>query len=217
MDGVLVDSEPLWRRSEIEVFGSVGLTIDEDDCRKTQGLRIDEAVGFWFQRSPWSRTSQESVAEQIVERVAELIRAEATPINGAYQSIEAARERGFELGLASSSPRSLIQAVLERFDLADTFDAVCSAEHEQFGKPHPAVYLRAASELRVAPESCIAIEDSVNGVISALAARMRCIAIPEAPERDDPRFAVATKKLASLESLGEALDALAREAEESEG
>jgi HAD superfamily hydrolase (TIGR01509 family) len=210
MDGVLIDSEPLWRRAEIETFGDVGLSLTDGDCRATQGLRIDEAVDYWFARSPWTGKSRELVAEAIVERVAELIRDEGAPMSGVHEALSEAKRRGYRLGLASSSSIRLIETVLERFDLREAFEAVHSAEEETFGKPHPSVYLSTAQTLSIDPRRCVAIEDSINGVVAALAAGMTCFAIPAPESRTDARFAVASRKLASLESLGEALDEIDR-------
>jgi len=206
MDGVLIDSEPLWRRAEIESFAEVGLVLSDADCRQTQGLRIDEAVSYWFHRTPWPGPSCDAVSETIVERVAALVQSEGEPMAGVHESILAATRRGWRLGLASSSPRFLIDSVLDRFGLRDAFEAVHSAEHESFGKPHPAVYLSTAAALQITPQRCVAIEDSINGVISAVAAQMACIAIPAPESREDPRFAIASRRLASLEALGEALE-----------
>lgn len=208
MDGVLIDSEPLWRRAEIETFATVGLELADEDCLETTGLRIDEAVGYWFARSPWTSREPAEMARAIVDRVGELIREEGTPLPGVHTSIEAARERGWRLGLASSSPRILIETVLENFDLREAFETACSAEDEEQGKPHPAVYLSAATHLGIDPRACIAIEDSLNGVRSALAAQMRCIAVLPDETRTDSRFDIAHVRLDDLHELPEALEEL---------
>jgi len=215
MDGVLIDSEPLWRRAEIEVFASVGLVLEEADCFQTQGLRIDEAVAFWYERAPWTSRSCDEVSRTIVPRVAELIRAEGQPIAGALRAIDWLSDSKWRLGLASSSPRFLIDTVLDRFGLAPLFECVCSAEDEDVGKPDPAVYLSAARALRLDPRACVAVEDSPNGVASALSAGIRCIAIPPPESRDDPRFEAATLSLETLHDLPDALETLERN--ESEG
>lgn len=208
MDGVLIDSEPLWQRAEIEIFGRVGLDLDHSDCRKTTGLRIDEAVAFWFERSPWKGPICEEIAETIVARMVDVIQNEGECMPGVRSSIKWAGDSGWRLALASSSSKQLIDAVLHRFDLADRFECLCSAEDEEYGKPHPAVYLSSARRLGIDPSDCVAIEDSANGVDSAIAAGMRCIAIPPPETRNHPRFAVATLQLDSLEELPAALAAV---------
>jgi sugar-phosphatase len=72
INGVLIDSEPLCRRAEIEIFREVGFTLVDADCYQIQGYRIDEAVAFWFEQAPWSRRSCDDVEESIVARMAEL-------------------------------------------------------------------------------------------------------------------------------------------------
>lgn len=208
MDGVLIDSEPLWRRAEIEIFGEVGLALEEADCFATQGLRIDEAVAYWFERAPWTGRSQGDIATSIVSRVAGLIQSEGEPMSGVQPAIDWAAASTWRLGLASSSPKLLIETVLDRFGLTGRFECVRSAEDEVSGKPHPDVYLSAARDLRIESRQCLAVEDSANGVASALSAGMRCIAIPPPETQSDPRFAEATMRLRSLQDLPEALERL---------
>ncbi|MFK7896575.1 MAG: hexitol phosphatase HxpB [Myxococcota bacterium] len=216
MDGVLIDSEPLWRRAEIEVFGAVGLQLVEADCFKTQGLRIDEAVAYWYARHPWTGESCEIVADRIVSRMVDLIQAEGEPMRGVRESIEAARQQGWRLGLASSSSSRLIETVLDRFSLAHAFESTRSAENEANGKPAPDVYLATAREMGIAPDRCVAVEDSPNGIISALAAGMRCIVVPDPELRDDPRFEKATKSIDSLSALPDALTEMLRDFNQNE-
>lgn len=201
MDGVLIDSEPLWRRAEIEIFGGIGLVLDEADCLRTQGLRIDEAVAYWFDRAPWARGSCEDVATAIVSRVALLIRSEGEPMPGVLSVLDWASNSRWKVALASSSSKFLIGTVLDRFGIAERFECARSAEDEASGKPHPDVYLSTARALGIPPRACVAVEDSANGVTSALAAGMRCIAVPPPETRHDKRFATATRVLTSLESL----------------
>lgn len=205
MDGVLIDSEPLWRRAEIEIFGSVGLRLVEADCFKTQGLRIDEAVAYWFERHPWDGKPCAQVADEIVSRMVKLIHAEGEPMDGVRESLAAADAQGWRLGLASSSSARLIATVLDRFEMDSVFESTRSAENEAEGKPAPDVYLATAREMGIAPEHCVAIEDSPNGMKSALAAGMRCIAVPDPELRDDPRFESATHRISSLAALPELL------------
>ena len=105
------------------------------------------------------------------------------------------------MGLASSSTYRLIDCTLESLGLKDFFEVIHSAQEEALGKPHPAVYLSAAAKLGVAASGCLAIEHSLNGVIAAKAARMTVVAIPEAHQQSDPRFAVADHRLESLQAL----------------
>ncbi len=87
------------------------------------------------------------------------------------------------------------------FELRDSFDALASAEKLPYSKPHPQVYLDCAAKLGLDPLNCVALEDSVNGMVASKAARMRSIVVPAEETRHDPRFALADVKLTSLVGL----------------
>ena len=198
MDGVLIDSEPFWRLAEIEVFATVGVHLSDQDCRQTMGLRIDEVVAFQYGLAPWKQPGQQQVAGLILDRVVELVRQRGKPLPGVVQAVTAAQASGLPMGIASSSSYRLIEATLDCLGLQEYFPIVHSAQHEALGKPHPAVYLAAADKLNVAASSCVAIEDSLNGIIAAKAARMRVVAIPDEEQGQDPRFVLADTRLHSL-------------------
>jgi HAD superfamily hydrolase (TIGR01509 family) len=199
LDGLLIDSEPLWRRAQIEVFAQAGLRLTESDCAETTGLRVDEVVRLRMARwRAWHTLTESDAVEGIHARVIELLRAEGEAKEGAREAVAFAEAAGVRLALASSSARRVIDAALDRLGCAGAFEVIRSAEVEPYGKPHPGVYLATAHALGVAPTACLAVEDSLNGLIAAKAARMRCLAVPE---RDDPRFALADVVLPSLARL----------------
>ena len=201
MDGLLIDSEPLWVRAEIEVFGGVGVVLSEEDCATTKGLRIDDVVAHWHERRGWTACSREDLEQRLVARVAELVRTEGRAQPGVAKAIAAAREITPSIALASSSPRVLIEATLERLDLRSVFRVVRSAQGEPYGKPHPGIFLGTANDLGVPPVQCIVLEDSLVGVVAAKAARMTCIAVPEGFPDHDPRFVIADSVVGSLEAI----------------
>lgn len=203
MDGILIDSEPLWRRAMIEVFPDVGIELDDDMCRATMGLPMRDVAAYWFERRPWDRgaLTPDALAERTIARVVELVRTVGEPQPGVANALEVFATRGVPVALASSSDYVLIDAIVDSLDVHDAFVVRHSAEEEDFGKPHPSVYITAANKLGVAPENCVAIEDSPNGVVSAKAARMRCVAIPDPGVHDDPAFGLADVVLDSLELL----------------
>lgn len=203
LDGLLIDSEPLWRRVEIARFAEVGVTLTEAQCAETTGLRIDEVVALRHRQRPWTSPSCADVTARIVDEMVARI-GEATPKPGGAQAIAACEHAGLRLAVASSSPLRLIEAALDALGVRERFELVMSAEREPYGKPHPAVFLRTAERLGVAPLECLVLEDSLNGVIAAKAARMRCVAVPEGEGARDPRFALADRVLGSLEELDRA-------------
>jgi len=202
MDGVLIDSEPMWRAVEREVFASVGIDLAEEDLFPTMGVRIADVVDRWHSRHPWSEPSREVVAQAIVDGVVRAIGERGQLLDGATAAVDHVRALGLRVALASSSPMSLIRAVLSLDGLAARFDAVVSGEDEELGKPDPAVYLSAARALEVPPDRCLAVEDSINGVRSAKAAGMMCIAVPGVGA-DDGIAAEADLMLGSIGELGD--------------
>lgn len=200
MDGVLIDSEPLWREVEREVFASVGIELTDEDLFPTMGVRVADVVERWHSRHPWTEPSRREVADAIVQGVVRSVEQHGAPNDGAARAVAYIRGLGLRLALASSSPMPLIRAVLSLDDLADLFDIVVSGEDEQHGKPHPAVYLSAARGLEVAPERCLAVEDSINGVRSAKAAGMVCVAVT-AVGGDHDVFAEADLVIGSVGEL----------------
>ncbi len=191
MDGVLIDSEPLWKIAMEEVFHSVGCMITKKDFQKTVGLRIDEVISYWHDVVGWKKYSCQEVEDMIVQRMIELIRENGQPLPGVIETINYLRKEGFYVGLATSSYTILIDTVLEVLGLTESFDFTRSAEHEEFGKPHPQVYLSVAKSLDVQPTQCLVVEDSLNGIISAKAARMKVICIPEKTHNPEPKLIVA--------------------------
>ena len=201
LDGLLIDSEPLWREAEMEVFGSIGVPLTDDMCASTMGLRIDEVVDHWYRLFPWLGPGRREVERRVVERLISLVREKGAALAGIDAALTCFRSLGLRLALASSSTHRIIEAALDRLELADEFEVVLSAEDEPAGKPDPAIYLSAASALRVPPEGCIAIEDSLNGVLAAKAAGMTCIAIPVDALDYPAGGSKADLTLASLEQI----------------
>ena len=200
MDGLLFDTEVLWHEAEVEVFGSLGVEISEVEDRSTKGMYVTEVVAYWRERYPWSGPSNEEVTVRLLQRVGDLVEEKGRELPGARRAVEEARERG-PIALASSTPLALIERILSHFDLLGAFSSLHSAEFEEFGKPHPAVFLRAAANLEVRPEQCLVFEDSAAGVVAAAAGRMQIVAVPTPGDRPLPAFGLADLVLDSLEDL----------------
>lgn len=177
MDGVIIDSEQIWKRAEKEVFSSVGVKLSEELCKITETLTTTEVTEFWFNRYPWKGKTLKEVENGVVERVTFLIEKEGTAVSGIGEFIKNLKRKGYKIGLATNSPSALIPVVLNRLNLYQYFDATSSAEHEIEGKPSPYVYLTVAEKLNVKPENCVAIEDSSSGLLAAKKAGMKTVLI----------------------------------------
>jgi mannitol-1-/sugar-/sorbitol-6-/2-deoxyglucose-6-phosphatase len=201
MDGVLIDSEPLWKIGEKKAFAKVGISLTTEMCNLTMGYRSNEVVDYWYEKFPWEGISKIEVEEDMVKSVTDEIRYKGKAMVGVDQALNIFKENNFKIGLASSSSSKIINVVIDQLGIRHFFDVVQSAENEEYGKPHPAVFLQAAAKLKVHPTHCLVIEDSVNGVIAAKAARMKVMAIPDHSLAGDKRFAIADLMMSSLNHL----------------
>ena len=201
MDGLLIDSEPLWREAEVDVFGSVGVPLTEEMCRQTTGLRHDEVVRYWHARYPWNEPGIDELTGQLLDAAQALVVERGILMAGAREAIGELHQHGLRLAIASSSPMSLIEAVVDKFELGEFFAVLHSAENEAAGKPDPAVYRTTMSLLGVAPHECVALEDSVSGIRAARSAGAMVIAVPDPETADRPEFGEADVVLASLEDF----------------
>jgi len=209
MDGLLINSEPFWQQAEITIFKKVNIHLTKEMCIQTMGLRIDEVVAHWHSLFPWSHISQEDLQKEIIDSVIHYIQTDGQAMDGVYQILELLTEQNLKIGLASSSFLKIIKAVIEKLKLEKFFTVVHSAEFEEYGKPHPAIYINTAKQLGVPPTQCVAFEDSFNGLIAARAARMKAVAVPEQEHYHLPKFEIAHIKLSTLKAFGpEHLDLL---------
>ena len=201
MDGVLIDSEPFWRQAEIKVFGSVGIHLTEQDCIQTTGYRFDEVVNFWWHKQPWEGKNKEQIHDEVIDEMVNAITNHADSMKGVVQALDFFKSKGLRIALASSSAMRLIKATVVRLNIESYFELLVSAEHELYGKPHPAVFLRTAETLKIRPEKCLVIEDSFFGLLAAKSAKMSCVVIPDPAHYDNPKFVIADWKLNSLTEL----------------
>ena len=191
MDGVLIDSEPLWKIAMEDVFVSIGCPLTRKDFQKTVGLRLDEVIEYWYEHTGWDNTSPKEVENRIVQRMIELLKENGEPLSGVVDTLKHLKSKNFKIGLATSSYEVLINTVLDTLLIRDYFDFTHSAEKESYGKPHPAVYLSVAKKFNIHPKDCLVIEDSLNGIISGKAARMKVVCIPEKSHSLEPKLSLA--------------------------
>ena len=197
MDGVIIDSEPLWRRAMIRVFNASGLPFTENDCRVTTGMRIDQVIAYWNAKTPFTK-DEERVKNNIEDHLCGLIAAEGKPMKGLQHALDLIAKENLTIALATSSSIKLIDCVLRVLKIESYFKHIQSAEHLTYGKPHPEVFLKCADAIGVLPNDCLVIEDSINGIIAAKAAGMNVIAIPDEHNINNQKFCIADLTIGSL-------------------
>ncbi len=207
LDGVIVDSEHVWNEARESLARERGGRWHADAQRDMMGMSSRE----------WSRYMHdvigleeppEEISAEVVRRLEAIYRSELPLVDGAVDAARRLADR-WPLALASSSNRELIDLVLGLTGLAACFKATVSSEEVARGKPAPDVYLEAARRLDADPVACTAIEDSENGILSAKAAGMRVIAIPN-PRYPPPGGALAEADAVLPSIRGLTVDALRR-------
>lgn len=199
MDGLLIDSEPMWTEAARSVMQKVNFELSEALRIQTTGLSIKLFLDYCHKIQPWNTPSFEELETEILEKAHHDILASAEAMPGAIALIQALKKEGLKLAVASASHMELIEGVLKRLEIIDYFDTWHSGELEEHTKPHPAVYLTTARKLGVLPAECIAFEDSHAGLRAAHAAGMITISVPAAEVFEDKKFDMAHYKIPSLE------------------
>lgn len=198
MDGIIIDSEPLWRRAEIHVFGKYGCALTEDMCRSTMGLKLTQVVEYWQRQFGYDDEVRSALFAGIHEEVIRLVNTEGKAFEGLVELLEHLKQHQYKIALASGSTHEIIHAVVSKLRIKDFFQVIRSGDDEVYGKPHPQIFINTAQSLKVEPQDCWVIEDSTNGVIAGRAARMKVIAMPEHGTENNPVFKIAEKIVSSL-------------------
>ncbi|WP_433331553.1 HAD family hydrolase [Spirillospora sp. CA-294931] len=176
LDGVLIDSEPVWEEVRRAYVDERGGQWRPDTQSRLMGMSTEEWAAY-LGTDLIGGLSAETVAYEVVDRMLGRYAQDVPVLPGAVEAVKRMAQ-DHTLGLNSSSPRALIDLVLGRLGVASLFRVTVSTEEVDAGKPAPDGYLAVAAQLDVAPDACVAIEDSSNGVRSAHAAGMRVIAVP---------------------------------------
>lgn len=176
LDGVLVDSEPVWEQVRRAYVAELGGRWLPDTQSRLMGMSTQEWAAY-LSEDLRVGLSPHKVAEQVIDRMAGRYAERLPLLPGAVEAVRRLAAH-WPLGLASSSPRRLIDTVIAGSGLADAFQVTRSTEEGGRGKPAPDVYLWVAERLGTDPARTVAVEDSSNGLRAAAAAGMRVIAVP---------------------------------------
>lgn len=198
MDGVIIDSEPLWTEAERRLLARRKLRCSPALKGVLMGRNSWEAVRLLKEHYSL-RERLEDLIQERNQLIAELFGDSLQPIPDVLTLLEAIVDRGIKTALVSSSSKSLVELVLEKLKISELFDLIISGDHVARGKPAPDIYVAAARELCVAAEDCLVIEDAPNGVAAAKAAGMSCLAISTSASRRE--LAAADRVVSSFREV----------------
>jgi HAD superfamily hydrolase (TIGR01509 family) len=196
MDGLLLDTEVVWQRAEEDLFRRYGQVFSMEDKLAVIGTSADHTAAYFVKRLGQPADRGLALVDELLEEMHAELQRQVAGRPGAVELIERLRGRT-RLGLASNSPRRLVDAALATARLADAFDAIVTSDEAAF-KPAPDLYLLACERLGVAPADALALEDSPSGIAAAKAAGLTCIAVPQFAETD---VSAADRVIDSLEEL----------------
>ncbi len=197
MDGLLVDSEPLWQKAEISVFKKTGINLQPKECEKYQGIRIEEVVPMLFEKYNLKNKKVKVVVNEVVSKMLRLLKS-VKILPGVLETINYYYNKNVKIAVASSSKMVMINQVIDRMEIRDKIDVLHSAEFEKAGKPKPDIFLTTAKLLKTDVNDCLIFEDSVFGVQAAKNAKMKVVAIPHYQNFDNKQFNKADLKIMSM-------------------
>ncbi|MGW9309825.1 HAD family hydrolase [Saccharomonospora azurea] len=177
MDGVLVDSEHLWEENWVAYAARYDVEWTAEDTSTVQGMSAPEWAAYLAERSG-SPESPEQVERAVVDGMIGAIADGRAPLLPGADAMVTDVSARVPIALASSAPRTVIDAVLATYGLTEEFTATVSSAEVPRGKPSPDVYLEAASRLGRKGEECLGVEDSSNGIRAAAAAGLTVVALP---------------------------------------
>jgi HAD superfamily hydrolase (TIGR01509 family) len=197
MDGLLLDTELLWHRAETELFAQHGAEFSWDDKMAVIGSSFSFTADYFADRLGLPRERGPALVDEMVSLMEAQLREQVEGRPGAVELVERLRGRT-RLGLASNSPRHLVDSALATARITDAFDAIVTSDDVAESKPAPDIYLLACERLGVQPADALALEDSASGIAAAKAAGLTCIAVPQFAETD---VSAADRVIDSLEDL----------------
>ena len=189
MDGVIVDSEPLWRKAEIQVFGRYRIVLTDEMCRGTKGMRLDRVVAHWLEHFERPELDVENLEEEIVETMEELLSSEASALPGVQDVFGYCRDHSIPWNIATSSTRRLAEAALRRLGLwSEVSDRIVTGDQVSEPKPAPEIFIEASRRIDCEPRDCLVIEDSSRGCLAGKRAGAVVMVVPEVGAPTDGQF-----------------------------
>lgn len=203
MDGLLIDSEPVWDRARFMMAKEAGKKWNKEDHKAVMGISTHDWVSYMIDRLSLTITP-DLVEKEIISKMGDIYSRNIPFFPGAIEAVALASSH-YPTGLASGSPRLLIDTVINAPLLRGKFRCALSGDDFKKGKPSPDIYLAAATALGIDPKNCVCLEDSENGIMAGKNAGMKVIAVP------DYRFSQDKGKLALADIILESLEQFTHE------
>ncbi|WGE32162.1 hexitol phosphatase HxpB [Actinobacillus genomosp. 2] len=202
MDGVLIDSEPLWQQTELDLLHGYGIPITEQELARTRGMPSVPVLRYASELYQKPLDIEKVARELLDAAISNILKAKPL-ISGVTETLELLAQNDLKIAIASASPRYMLENIVQSCGIADYFSYIASGAELPYSKPHPAVYLQAAEGLGIKPFECVGIEDSKPGMISVKAASMSCIVIPNTLDFSENYWALADFKLAKMNEINQ--------------
>jgi HAD superfamily hydrolase (TIGR01509 family) len=203
MDGLLIDSEPLWLRAVTNGYKKVGIEITDEIHNEMRGRRTNENVAWMYNIHKWEGVTLKQMEDKIIDDMVAMVKTEGALMPGVHHALQICKTAELPVAIASSSMKRMIDAVVDTLEIREHFEHIYSAEYEEYGKPHPGVFLKVADHFKVHPSECLVFEDSPPGVLAAKSAQMKCIAVPAADNKDHAVVKIADLVIGSLEEFND--------------
>jgi mannitol-1-/sugar-/sorbitol-6-/2-deoxyglucose-6-phosphatase len=201
MDGLLIDSEPIWFDAAVQAFETVGIKHTWEKHNKALGRGTYNAVQDWYHMEPWEGSSPKEIGDRIVKDFIEIVKEKGKAKPGVTPVLELFKSKNIPMAIASSSSPNIIDTVVDQLKIRTYFELLYSGEQEPHSKPNPGVFISTAAKLNVQPRQCLVFEDAPSGVLAAKAAHMHCVAVPEPALKDNKFVRTADVILDSLEDF----------------
>jgi len=196
MDGLLVDSEPEWLKSESEITAAYGYQWTSQDQVACLGGPLSRVGQYMHDKCNQAETP-DFFTNKLVEVQSEKMRSHTPFMPGAYELVKDLQKNGVKTGLVSASPRIIVDAVLDNVG-AELFPFSISSDDVERTKPHPDAYLKAAQLTNSAIENCLVFEDSLTGVGAATSSGAWLVAVPHLVHVDESERVRVIKSLEQL-------------------
>ena len=196
MDGLLVDSEPEWLKSESEITAAYGYQWTSQDQVACLGGPLSRVGQYMHDKCNQAETP-DFFTNKLVEVQSEKMRSHTPFMSGAYELVKDLQKNGVKTGLVSASPRIIVDAVLDNVG-AELFPFSISSDDVERTKPHPDAYLKAAQLTNSAIENCLVFEDSLTGVGAATSSGAWLVAVPHLVHVDESERVRVIKSLEQL-------------------